>query len=84
MEFPEDAPVVDVDVRDDLRMGREPFARIMRAAESLKAGEVLRVRALFAPTPLLAVLSELGLAHHMQREADDDWSVWFWQSVRRG
>jgi hypothetical protein len=28
---PEGAPVVEVDVRDDLRSGREPFSRIMTA-----------------------------------------------------
>jgi uncharacterized protein (DUF2249 family) len=79
IEFPDDAPVVEVDVREDLRSGREPFSKIMNAVEALKEGEMLRVRATFAPTPLVAVLSERGFVYHMQEHADDDWSVWFWR-----
>jgi uncharacterized protein (DUF2249 family) len=79
VEFPDDAPVVDVDVREDLRAGREPFAKIMAAVDGLKNGEVLRVRALFAPAPLVAMLSQRGFVYHMVQDADDDWSVWFWR-----
>lgn len=79
VEFPDDAPVVDVDVREDLRAGREPFGKIMSAVSALNPGEVLRVRATFAPAPLLAVLGDQGFVNHMESQADDDWSVWFWR-----
>jgi len=70
-------PAVDVDVREDLRAGREPFRQIMEAARSLPAGSVLRVRAIFEPAPLYAVLGKLGLAHATECLAPDDWRVWF-------
>jgi uncharacterized protein (DUF2249 family) len=69
--------VVDVDVRDDLRSGREPFARIMGAKQALPAGHVLCVRAIFEPAPLYRVLGKDGFAHWTERLAEDDWRVWF-------
>jgi uncharacterized protein (DUF2249 family) len=78
VEFPDDARVVTVDVREDLRAGREPFSKIMEAVDGLNSGEVLRVRAPFAPAPLVAMLSQRGFAYHMNEEMEDDWSVWFW------
>jgi uncharacterized protein (DUF2249 family) len=74
--LPEDR-IVELDVRDDLRHGREPFRRIMDAARALPDGSVLRVRAIFEPAPLYAVLARLGLAHGVERLASDDWRVWF-------
>jgi uncharacterized protein (DUF2249 family) len=76
---PSDAPVVEVDVRDDLRAGREPLGRIMGAVSALRNGEVLRVRAIFHPVPLLTVLGNRGFASESQEHATDDWSVWFWR-----
>jgi uncharacterized protein (DUF2249 family) len=69
--------IVDLDVRDDLRHGREPFRQIMDAARALPEGSVLRLRAIFEPAPLYAVLGRLGLAHAVERLAPDDWCVWF-------
>lgn len=69
--------LVDVDVREDLRAGREPFQRIFDAARALPSGSVLRVTATFEPAPLYAVLAKHGLAHATERLADDDWRVWF-------
>jgi uncharacterized protein (DUF2249 family) len=69
--------LVDVDVRDDLRAGREPFRRIMDAARATPVGHVLRVRATFEPAPLYAVFAKRGWAHATERLADDDWRVWF-------
>lgn len=79
VEFPDDAPVVDVDAREDLRAGREPFSKIMSAVDALTAGEVLCVRATFAPAPLVALLGERGFVYRMESQADDDWLVWFWR-----
>lgn len=68
---------VEVDVRDDIRRGEEPFARIMAAAKVLGAGDALVIRAPFEPVPLYAVLGRRGLAHWTERLAADDWRVWF-------
>jgi uncharacterized protein (DUF2249 family) len=69
--------VVDADVRAELRAGKEPFRRIMDAARATRRGGVLRVRALFEPAPLYAVLEKQGFSHFTERIAHDDWRVWF-------
>jgi uncharacterized protein (DUF2249 family) len=68
---------VDLDVRDDLRAGREPFGRIMAGVRALPAGGVLRLRTTFEPVPLYQVLGQRGLGHWTERIAADDWRVWF-------
>lgn len=73
--------VVDLDVREDLRAGREPFSRIMAAVGALREGSVLRLRAIFEPIPLYAVLEKRGFAHWTERLAEDDWRVWFFPSA---
>ncbi len=70
---------VQVDVRDDIRRGAEPFARIMAAIKALSDEEVLVLRAPFEPFPLYDVLARRGLAHWTQRQAADDWSIWFYR-----
>ncbi|HEU4369376.1 MAG TPA: DUF2249 domain-containing protein [Methylomirabilota bacterium] len=68
---------IEVDVRNDIRRGEEPFARIMTAARAIEPGEALVVRAPFEPAPLYAVLARRGLTHWTERLAADDWRVWF-------
>ena len=69
--------VVEVDVRDDIRRGEEPFARIMAAVKALAPAEALVIRAPFEPVPLYDVLGRRGLAHWTEQRAPDDWRVWF-------
>lgn len=78
LTHPAAARVVELDVRDDLRSGREPFARIMAAVAALGAHDVLRLRAIFEPAPLYAVLAKRGFVHESRMHSADDWSVWFW------
>jgi len=79
-QHPTSAPVVELDVREDLRSGREPFSRIMSAVGSLGDEDVLHLRATFEPVPLFTVLGKRGFVHESQAHAADDWSVWFWRS----
>jgi hypothetical protein len=81
---PPHAPLVEVDVREDLRAGREPFSKIMAAVAGLEDHEVLLLRATFEPIPLYAILGKRGLAHEAQAIASDDWSVWFWRPTGTG
>ncbi len=74
-----EARLVRLDVREDLRRGQEPLGRIMAAVKGLAPGQVLVVRAPFEPVPLYDVLGRRGLAHWTERQADDDWSVWFYR-----
>ena len=70
--------IVGVDVREDLRNGREPFSRIMAARQQLPDGGILVVRAIFEPVPLYAVMAKQGFAHATERLAADDWRVAFY------
>lgn len=69
--------VVELDVRDDLRNGREPFARIMATVEALGPTDVLHLRATFEPVPLVRVMARRGYEHVAEEEGSGDWSVWF-------
>lgn len=74
-----EARILDLDVRDDLRQGREPFGRIMQAQSAIGPGGVLRLRAIFDPVPLYTVLGRQGFTHWTEKLADDDWRVWFYR-----
>lgn len=73
------APVVELDVREELRNGGEPFARIMTTVAMLHENEVLHLRAIFEPVPLFHALGGRGFHHESFAHAADDWSVWFWR-----
>ena len=78
---PSDRPEVPLDLRDDMRSGREPFSSIMTAVRDLEDGQVLRLRTIFEPVPLFAVMAKRGFLHESRRDASDDWSVWFWRGA---
>ena len=78
---PANAPVREVDVREDLRSGNEPFSKIMAAVAALGDGEILRLRTTFEPVPLFTVLGKRGFVHSSEEHGADDWSVWFWRPV---
>jgi uncharacterized protein (DUF2249 family) len=73
--------VVDLDVREDIRRGAEPFASIMAAVKALSEGEALRLRAPFEPVPLYDVLGRRGLAHWTEPLGPGDWAVWFYRGA---
>lgn len=77
---PSDRTVVEVDVREDLRAGREPFGRIMGAVRNV-GDDVLRIRATFEPVPLVSVLGQRGLECETEEHAPDDWSLWAWHGA---
>lgn len=81
---PSHAAMVELDVRDDLRGGREPFSQVMAAVSTLADGTVLHLRTLFEPVPLFAVLGKRGFHHEATAHAADDWSVWFWRPAGEG
>lgn len=79
-QHPENASVIELDVREDLRNGNEPFTKIMAAVGTLTPSDVLHLRATFEPVPLFRVMGKRGFLHAAEAHADDDWSVWFWRS----
>ncbi len=70
--------LVELDVREDLRNGREPFGLIMAARQRVPEGGALAVRAIFEPVPLYQVMGKQGFAHYTEQLGDEDWRVWFY------
>ena len=68
---------VTLDVREDIRNGREPFGRIMQAVAALKPRDQLLLIAPFEPAPLYAVLAQQGFSHQSTPTASGDWEVLF-------
>jgi uncharacterized protein (DUF2249 family) len=71
---------VTLDVREDIRNGREPFAKIMQTVAGLKAHEQLRLIAPFEPVPLYAVLANQGYSHQSKSTPEGDFEVLFTRS----
>lgn len=69
--------LVTLDVREDLRQGREPFTKIMTAAAQVQANEKLLLIAPFEPAPLFSVLGKQGFDHESKRLQTGDWEVLF-------
>ena len=68
---------LSVDVREDLRAGREPFGKIMQAAGRLAPGQALILYATFEPVPLLRVMESKGFGHQSREIGGGDWEVRF-------
>lgn len=76
--------ILELDVRDDLRNGNEPFSRIMAAVGALEKDQALHLRTTFEPVPLFTVMQKRGFHHSALRHASDDWSVWFYRGDAPG
>ena len=72
--------VVTLDVREDLRNGREPFSKVMGAVAKLGPDEKLRIIAPFEPTPLFSVLGNQGFDHESKQIPSGDWEILFTRS----
>lgn len=74
--------IKELDVRPDLRAGKEPFRKIMAAAGELTGNDQLHILAPFRPDPLLKVLGNKGFQVSCEQDADLDqtWRV----KVRQG
>jgi uncharacterized protein (DUF2249 family) len=68
---------ITLDVREDIRAGREPLSRIVATADQLQPDEQLLVIAPFEPVPLFAFLKHRGFAHAARQIAPDHWEVLF-------
>jgi uncharacterized protein (DUF2249 family) len=70
----------ELDVREDLRAGREPFAAIIAAVAKVEKGQTLLLRAIFEPKPLYKVLALRGFSPWAEKLGEEDWAVWFRRS----
>jgi uncharacterized protein (DUF2249 family) len=70
---------VTLDVREDIRGGREPFGRILQTAQGLSGSESLRLFAPFEPRPLYGLLGNLGFSHRASPLPNGDFEVLFFR-----
>jgi len=66
-----------LDVRDDIRRGREPFSKIMQAVATLAPAQDLMLLAPFEPTPLYGILAQQGFRHSAETTTEGDFKVRF-------
>ncbi|MGY0692789.1 DUF2249 domain-containing protein [Virgibacillus sp. FSP13] len=59
--------VIELDVRKDLRLKKEPFDKIMGTVKQLEEGQSFILHAPFNPVPLHAVLKRRGFEHEVER-----------------
>jgi uncharacterized protein (DUF2249 family) len=69
--------IITLDVREDIRNGREPFTKIMQAVDLLTPDQGLLLTAPFEPVPLLHVLARRGFTHRIEKGAGDEWQILF-------
>jgi uncharacterized protein (DUF2249 family) len=69
--------LITLDVRADLRAGREPFSIIMEAVAALPVEQSLCILAPFEPVPLIELLGRQGFQHTARANAAGDWEVLF-------
>ena len=74
---------VTIDVRDDIRHGREPFSKIMKAIRELAPGQQVLLIAPFRPVPLFGVLNKKGFVHHAHQIETGDWEVVFMRATAK-
>ena len=79
----ESVRTVTLDVREDIRNGREPFAKIMQTVAGLKDNEQLLLIAPFEPAPLFAVLAQRGYSHESKPTPEGDFEVLFTRGLSR-
>ncbi|GAA0492089.1 hypothetical protein GCM10008986_17910 [Salinibacillus aidingensis] len=68
---------VEVDVREDIRLNKEPFHKIMNAIKNLEEGQGLILHAPFKPIPLFKVLDRKGFDHEEEKLEKKHWKVTF-------
>lgn len=68
---------ITLDVRDDIKQGREPLSKIMSTASQLEPKQKLMIIAPFEPVPLYHVLGGQGFSYHATPRDNGDWEVVF-------
>lgn len=69
--------VVELDVREDLKMKLEPFQKIMDAIKGLEINDVFILHAPFKPVPLFAVMKRKGFTNQYEKVGAKHWKVTF-------
>ncbi len=73
---------VELDVRDDIKNGADPFEKIMTAVNALKENEALYLTNSFEPFPLYSVLKNKGFDHTTNKIPEGFQIVFFRNGVK--
>ncbi|SDQ88137.1 DUF2249 domain-containing protein [Virgibacillus salinus] len=76
-----DVKFVELDVREDLRMKKEPFDKIMGAVKEVNDGESFILHAPFNPVPLHAILRRKGFERIVEKIESKHWKVTYTKKV---
>lgn len=71
----ENEHVVTLDVREDLKLKKEPFDKIMGVVKQLKEGQVFELHAPFNPLPLHKVMGGKGFEYEAEKIDKRHWKV---------
>ncbi len=74
---------VNLDVRDIMKKGGEPFHVIMQTAAKIKQGEALVLETIFEPAPLYDVLKRRGFEHQTEVLAEEHVRIWFYRVTKK-
>lgn len=66
---------IELDVREDLRLKKEPFDKIMGAVKQLKNGQDFILHAPFNPVPLHKVLGRKGFQYKAKKVERKHWKI---------
>lgn len=67
--------MAEVDVREDLRLKKEPFDKVMGTVKEIKDGEAFVLHAPFNPIPLHKILRRKGFEYEGEKVEKKHWIV---------
>ncbi|MGB9736648.1 MAG: DUF2249 domain-containing protein [bacterium] len=71
--------ITNLDVRDIMRKGEEPFNIIMQTVKKIKEGEALVLETIFEPAPLYEVMKKKGFQYQTEILSDEHYKIWFYK-----
>lgn len=69
--------VIDLDVREDIKNGQDPFDKIMSTVSAYQTGDILILQAPFQPIPLYGVLTSKGFAYKTDEINEKHYKITF-------
>ncbi len=75
----ENQNIVELDVREDLKLKNDPFHKIMGVVSGLKDGQSFILHAPFKPTPLLGVMKKKGFSNKVEEIDSKHFKVTFYK-----
>ncbi|MEO7528854.1 MAG: DUF2249 domain-containing protein [Chitinophagaceae bacterium] len=74
------AEIVELDVRTDIELGKDPLHLILKAVKQLQPGQLLKIINSFEPVPLILLLEKQGFESYVETINDNLVHTFFHQS----